>query len=170
VRLGSGASAADALLGRVVLAFVGERLPRWVARRLADAPAAGMTVFRHHNVRSPGQVRELTAAFQRAAVAIAGGGAGGAGTAPLLVAADQEGGQLRRSARGPAAGNMALGAVADADLAERVGRAIGLESRAMGSTSSTRRRSSSPRSRPIRRSAFGRLATIRRRSPGWAPP
>jgi beta-N-acetylhexosaminidase len=117
-----------------MLAFEGGRLPRWVSRRLRDAPAAGMTVFRHHNVRSPGQVRELTEALQRAGAANVGGGAGGAGTAPLLVAADQEGGQLQGlgEATTAFAGNMALGAVGDADLAERVGRAIGLESRAMG--------------------------------------
>ncbi len=127
-------SSADALLGRVMLAFEGERLPGWVAARLRHAPAAGMTVFRHHNVRSPGQVRVLTEAFQRAGAADAGGGAGGAGTAPMLVAADQEGGQLQALGEGPTAfaGNMALGAVGDEGLAERIGRAIGCESRAMG--------------------------------------
>ena len=122
------------LLCRLMLAFEGDRLPRWVARQLRDAPAAGITVFRHHNVRSPGQVRELTEALQRAGAANAGGGAGGAGTAPLLVAADQEGGQLQALGDAPTqfAGNMALGAVGDEGLAERVGAAIGLESRAMG--------------------------------------
>lgn len=133
-------SAASALLGRVMLAFEGERLPRWVARRLQDAPAAGVTIFRHHNVRSVGQVRELTEALRRAHAAYDRGdasGAGrarGAGSAPLLVAADQEGGQLQALGEGPTAfaGNMALGAVGDEGLVERVGRAIGLESRAMG--------------------------------------
>ncbi len=48
------------------------------------------------------------------------------GGPPLLVAADQEGGQLMALGDGtPFAGNMALGAAGDADLAERVGRAIG---------------------------------------------
>jgi beta-N-acetylhexosaminidase len=127
-------SAADGLLGRVMIAFEGERLPRWVARRVSEAPAAGMTIFRHHNVRSPAQVRELTEAFQRAAAAGAMGGGAGAGSTPLLVAADQEGGQLQALGEGPTAfaGNMALGAVGDARLAERVGAAIGRESRAMG--------------------------------------
>jgi beta-N-acetylhexosaminidase len=47
---------------------------------------------------------------------------------------DQEGGQLQGLGDEPTqfAGSMALGAVGDDDLAERVGRAIGLESRAMG--------------------------------------
>jgi len=42
------------ILGRVMLAFDGERLPDEVAARLAAAPAAGVSLFRHHNVRSPG--------------------------------------------------------------------------------------------------------------------
>ncbi len=118
-----------AVLGRVMLAFEGEALPPWVAARLAEAPAAGMTIFRHHNVRSPGQLRELTDAFQHA-----GAASPRAAPAPLLVAADQEGGQLLALGDGPTAfaGNMALGAVGDADLAERVGEAIGREARAMG--------------------------------------
>jgi beta-N-acetylhexosaminidase len=129
-----------------MIAFEGEALPPWVARRLADAPVAGMTVFRHHNVRSPGQVRELTEAFQRAggagtlagaaaATGAAAGGAAATGAAgPLLVAADQEGGQLQALGDGTTAfaGNMALGAAGDPDLAERVGAAIGREARAMG--------------------------------------
>jgi beta-N-acetylhexosaminidase len=116
----------ERILERVMLAFDGERVPPWVERRLADAPAAGMTLFVTHNVREPAQVRELTAAFQRA------GAAGIRG--PLLVAADQEGGQLMTlgDQTTPFAGNMALGAVGDEDLVERVGGAIGREARAMG--------------------------------------
>ena len=53
---------------------------------------------------------------------------------PLLIAADQEGGQFLALGDDatPFAGNMALGAADDEELAERVGRAIGLEARAMG--------------------------------------
>jgi beta-N-acetylhexosaminidase len=118
-----------------MLAFDGERLPRSVATRLRDAPAAGMTLFRHFNVRTPGQVRELTAAFQRAgAVGAAGRDDADPEDTPLLVAADQEGGQLigLGDETTAFAGNMALGAVGDEGLAERVGHAIGLEARAMG--------------------------------------
>ena len=80
----------------------------------------------------PGQVRELTAALQRVGAAGATGGA--APTAPLLIAADQEGGQLNALGAEATqfAGNMALGAVDDEDLTERVGAAIGREARAMG--------------------------------------
>ncbi|HEY6013885.1 MAG TPA: glycoside hydrolase family 3 N-terminal domain-containing protein [Candidatus Limnocylindrales bacterium] len=142
VRVGSGGMSIRPLaepglqvLGRIMLAFVGGTLPDWVTRRLAMAPVAGMTLFRHHNVRSAGQVRELTEAFQRAGAGMAWTrGGSGATPLPLLVAADQECGQFQ--ALGDDAtqfgGNMALGAAGDADLAERVGRAIALEARAMG--------------------------------------
>ncbi|MEA2632018.1 MAG: beta-N-acetylhexosaminidase, partial [Chloroflexota bacterium] len=123
----------DRMLGRVMLAFEGERLPRWVERRLAAAPVAGMTLFIANNVRRADQVRELTDAFQRAGLA---GRAerSEAQTGPLLVAADQEGGQLNALGAEATqfAGNMALGAVGDVALTERVGAAIGREARAMG--------------------------------------
>lgn len=108
-----------------MLAFEGETLPERVAARLGQAPAAGVTLFRHGNVRSPGQVRELAEAVQRAA---------GAWPGPLLIAADQEGGQFIAlgAASSQFAGNMALGAVDDEGLTERVGLAIGTEARAMG--------------------------------------
>ena len=145
----------SSILGRVMLAFEGDVLPGRIAERLAAAPAAGMTLFRYHNVRSPGQVLELTSAFQRAGaasphaapadplpsreraadvVARRGAGAAAGGSAPMLVAADQEGGQFLALGEGPTAfaGNMALGAVDDEDLTERVGLAIGTEARAMG--------------------------------------
>ena len=81
-----------------------------------------MTLFRHGNVGSPEQVRSLCASLQSAA----DGG--------LLIAADQEGGQFIALGDGSTAfaGNMALGAVDDVGLTERVGRAIGAEARAMG--------------------------------------
>ena len=114
-------------LGRLMLAFDGHELPDDVGRRFATAPAAGMTLFRFFNSGSPAQVRELTAAVQRAASAF------DPGAPPLLIAADQEGGQLDAlGGATPFPGNMALGAAGDEDLAERVGRATGLELLAMG--------------------------------------
>src|SRR5689334_20412963 len=112
----------EGVLSRVMLAFEGFSVPGAVVDRLRAAPAAGFTLFRAHNVESPGQVRALTSSLQAAA----GGG--------LLIAADQEAGQFIALGDGstPFAGNMALGAVDDVDLTERVGRAIGLEARAMG--------------------------------------
>ncbi|HET7828571.1 MAG TPA: glycoside hydrolase family 3 N-terminal domain-containing protein [Candidatus Limnocylindrales bacterium] len=110
-----------------MLAFVGTTLPAATAERLRSAPSAGITLFRYHNVETPGQLRELTDAAQRAAAA-------GGWDGPLLVAADQEGGQLLALGDGstPFPGNMALGATSDVSLAERVGAAIGAEALAMG--------------------------------------
>lgn len=121
----TSAGTSEAILGRVMLAFEGETVPAWVADRLARAPAAGVTLFRAFNVRSAGQVRELNDAIQRAAAGFDG---------PLLVAADQEGGQLLALGADPTpfAGNMALGAVDDLALTAAVGAAIGREARAMG--------------------------------------
>lgn len=96
------------------------------SRELLGTPeVAGVTLFQQANVRDAGQVRDLAAAVQAARAP---------GAPPLLVATDQEGGQL--SALGafltPFPGTMALGATADEDLAERVARATGRELRAVG--------------------------------------
>ena len=125
----------EAVLGRLMLAFRGRTVPRWLAHRLAAAPVAGFTLFRPNNVRSPSQVRRLTTGLQAAARARDGDDG-----LPILIATDQEGGQLLAlgATRGSShdwtafAGPMAIGATGDADLAERVGRAIGLELRAVG--------------------------------------
>jgi beta-N-acetylhexosaminidase len=122
----------EAVLGSLMLAFDGLELPADVAGRLATAPAAGVTLFRFSNVADPGQIRSLTAAIQAAAAR----GHGTAPKLPLLIAADQEGGQLIGLGEGttPFAGNMALGAIGDPVLTERVWRAMGLELRALGVT------------------------------------
>jgi beta-N-acetylhexosaminidase len=122
----------DTVLGSLMLAFDGLGVPAAIAERLAEAPAAGVTLFRFSNVRDPGQIRSLTAAIQAAA-----GHRPSAGSdAPLIIAADQEGGQLIGLGEGttPFAGNMALGAAGDPNLTERVWRAMGLELRALGVT------------------------------------
>ncbi len=120
-----------AILGRLMIAFEGESVPDRIAQRLADAPLAGVSLFRAHNVRSAAQVRELTDELQRRAAASS---ARAVQPRPLLVAADQEGGQLIALGDETTAfaGNMALGAVDDPDLTERVGAAIGREARALG--------------------------------------
>jgi beta-N-acetylhexosaminidase len=119
----------DAVLGRLMLAFEGTELPVDVAERLRSAPAAGVSLFGHANVVPPGQVRLLSDAIQAAA----GGRPAGDGL-PLIVAADQEGGQLIGLGEGttPFAGNMAVAATGDVELAERVATATGRELRAMG--------------------------------------
>src|SRR5688500_2376769 len=115
-----------------MLAFEGEVLPARIAERLAAAPAAGMSLFRFHNVRSPGQVLELTSAFQRAGAASPHAApADLSSSSPMLVAADQEGGQFVALGDDSTAfaGDMALGAVDDPELTERVGVGIGAEAR-----------------------------------------
>jgi beta-N-acetylhexosaminidase len=111
---------------KLMLAFEGIVPPPRVLDWLENRPVGGFSLFRPCNYDNPAQVRELTAALQRAARA--------AGQAPLLIATDQEGGQLTAMGAGSTqfAGNMALGATRDPELARRVGRAIGLELAAMG--------------------------------------
>ncbi len=112
-------------LARLMIAFAGTELPPSTARRIHDLGVAGVTLFRAHNIAEPPQVRSLTAAVQRARPA---------GAPPLLVAADQEGGQLIGLGKGTTqfAGPMALGATGDEDLAERVAGATARELRALG--------------------------------------
>lgn len=117
-------SALIAVRNRLMLSFEGTELPQETAAELRAAPAAGFTLFRHLNVDSPAQVRRLTSELQ----------ATNDGDLPLLIAADQEGGQLNAMGEETTqfAGNMALGAAGDIGLAEGVGRAIGTELRALG--------------------------------------
>ena len=119
------AAAGDRILERVMLAFEGERVPDWVAERLARAPCGGGDAVR-------GEQRPLARAGPRVDRCAPGGRCGVPG--PLLVGSDQEGGQLIGLGDGSTgfAGNMALGAADDEGLTERVGAAIGREARAMG--------------------------------------
>jgi beta-N-acetylhexosaminidase len=112
-------------LARLMIAFVGTELPGSAARRINEQGVAGVTLFRVHNIADPPQVRRLTAAIQEARPA---------GAPPVLVAADQEGGQLVGLGEGTTqfAGAMALGATADEELAERVAGATARELRALG--------------------------------------
>jgi beta-N-acetylhexosaminidase len=117
---------------RLMLAFNGTTLPAWLRVRLADAPVAGLTLFRAPNLRSAAQVRRLTAELQAAARERTRATADE--ELPLLLATDQEGGQLNALGDGftQFAGPMAIGATGDTELARRVGRAIGTELRAVG--------------------------------------
>jgi len=111
---------------KLMLAFAGRTPPARIREWIAARRVGGFSLFRPHNYDNPGQVRELTAALQHAARA--------AGQAPLLIATDQEGGQLAAMGEGTTqfAGNMALGATRDPELARRVGQALGRELAAMG--------------------------------------
>jgi beta-N-acetylhexosaminidase len=85
----------------------------------------GVVLFRHKNMGNLAELRGLTHALQRAAAE--------SGQPPLLIAADQEGGQLIAvDHTTPFPGNMALGATGSDKLAYKVGRAIGKELSAVG--------------------------------------
>jgi beta-N-acetylhexosaminidase len=93
--------------------------------RMRARDISGVTLFRSRNVENPAQVRALAAALQAKGVA--------PNRPPLLVAADQEGGQLMALAETtPFPGNMALGATGSDELTRRTGWAIGRELAAMG--------------------------------------
>ena len=110
---------------KMLVAFAGYEVPAQFAELLARSHIGGVTLFRAMNVREPAQVRELTDALQRAARE--------SGQPPLLIGADQEGGQLIALAgTTPFPGNMALGATRSPELARRVGHATGRELAAMG--------------------------------------
>jgi beta-N-acetylhexosaminidase len=107
-----------------MLAFEGTALPPDVAARISSYDIAGVTLFRPDNYESPAQLRALTDALQLAAK----------GDLPILIAIDQEGGQLHAFGD-PATmwpGNMALGAADDPQLTHRVAAAMGTELRAVG--------------------------------------
>ncbi|HLK09362.1 MAG TPA: glycoside hydrolase family 3 protein, partial [Candidatus Angelobacter sp.] len=85
----------------------------------------GVVLFRHKNMGSLAELRGLIRALQHAAAE--------SGQPPLLIAADQEGGQLIAvDQTTPFPGNMALGATGSDKLAYKVGRAIGKELSAVG--------------------------------------
>lgn len=86
---------------------------------------SGITLFRSMNVGSPAQLRGLTSSLQRLAQDLE--------LPPLLIAADQEGGQLMAVGDGtPLPGNMALGATRSRELARKAGEVLGRELSALG--------------------------------------
>jgi beta-N-acetylhexosaminidase len=116
----------DAVLGQLLPAFEGHAPPAWLLRRVAAAHAHGVTLFLRANAESASQLAALAERLH----AVAPGGL------PLLIGADQEGGQLvglgHDTTRFP--GAMALGAADDEALTEAVGRATASELRALGIT------------------------------------
>jgi beta-N-acetylhexosaminidase len=110
---------------KLLYAFEGkESLPEFM-REAIQKGIAGVTLFRYLNVDSPAQVRRLCALMQNAAQ--------DADQLPLLIAADQEGGQLMAiNGTTPLPGNMALGATGSAELAYQAGKVLATELAAMG--------------------------------------
>ena len=117
---------AEAVLGQLLPAFDGSEPPAWLLDRIAAGQAHGVTLFLRANAAGADALAGLTRLLHEAA----------RGELPLLIGADQEGGQLvglgHETTRFP--GAMALGAADDPDLTEAVGRATGAELRALGIT------------------------------------
>ncbi len=116
--------------------LVGQRL-LWGFQGKSDPPpeflsalkrgqVGGVNLFRALNIDRPDQVRRLIDQLQAVTH--------DAGLPPLLITADQEGGQLigLGDQTTPFPGNMALGATRSVELAQRVGQAIGREIAALG--------------------------------------
>jgi len=117
---------AEAVGQRLLLAFHGKESPSTeIERAIRDFQPAGISLFRSLNIDSPAQLRDLTGSLQRLAR--------DSGLSPLLIATDQEGGQLMAVGAGtPLPGNMALGATGSESLARRAGEVLGCELAAMG--------------------------------------
>jgi beta-N-acetylhexosaminidase len=118
---------AHAIGQKLLLAFKGKDKPsEEIIHALREYRASGITLFRPFNVEDPSQLRQLTDQLQRLAR--------GLRLPPLLIATDQEGGQLMAVGNGttPLPGNMALGATGSSELARRAGEVLGRELAAMG--------------------------------------
>ncbi len=110
---------------KLMLSFVGTEPSSNILTTIRNHHVGGVTLFHSMNVDNPAQVRLLTDALQRAAVA--------SRQPPLIIATDQEGGQLMAiSGATQFPGNMALGATGSIDLAWKTGAAIGRELAAIG--------------------------------------
>ena len=111
---------------KLLLAFRGKDKPsNEIIQALREYRPSGITLFRSLNIDTPSQVRNLTDQLQRLARDL--------GLPPLLIAVDQEGGQLMAFGDGtPLPGNMALGAAGSPELARKAGEVLGREMAALG--------------------------------------
>ena len=111
---------------RFLLSFTGKQEPgEDVLAALCEQRVGGIVLFRAKNMGSLSELRSLTTSLQEAAARH--------GQPALLIAADQEGGQLMAVGDAtPFPGNLALGAARSEKLAYRVGRALGREVAAVG--------------------------------------
>ncbi|RPI93156.1 MAG: glycoside hydrolase family 3 protein [Chloroflexi bacterium] len=117
----------EQLIGqKLLLAFRGKDKPsNEILRALREYRPGGITLFRSFNMGTPAQIRALTRSLQKLAR--------GLDLPLLLIAADQEGGQLMAFGDGtPLPGNMALGATRSPELARKAGEVLGREMAALG--------------------------------------
>jgi beta-N-acetylhexosaminidase len=111
---------------KLLEAFDGKEPTPEIIEALRNYRPAGLTLFRSLNIENPTQVRRLTDSLQRLTEEF--------DLPPLLIATDQEGGQLMAVGEGTTQlpGNMALGATGSPELARKAGEVLGLELAAMG--------------------------------------
>jgi len=111
---------------KLLLAFQGKEPSPEIIEALKKYRPGGLTFFRSLNIDNPTQVRRLTDSLQRIAQDL--------DLPPLLIATDQEGGQLIAVGDGttPLPGNMALGATGSPELAYKAGKVLGRELAGMG--------------------------------------
>ena len=112
---------------KLLWSFTGkQQLPQELLAAIRSHQVGGVTLFRPLNVENPQQMLALTGTLQKTAQE--------AGSPPLLIAADQEGGQLMALGQGttPLPGNLALGAAGSVELARQAGVVLGRELSAMG--------------------------------------
>jgi len=117
----------ERLIGqKLLLAFHGVELTPEIHEAIKNYKPAGLTLFRSLNIENSTQVRQLTDSLQRLAQDL--------NLSPLLIATDQEGGQLMSVGEGSTQlpGNMALGATGSPELARKAGEVLGQELAAMG--------------------------------------
>lgn len=115
------------LIGQKLLfAFHGKETPSpEIIEAFKKYHPSGITLFRSFNIGTLAQVRDLTDTLQRLARDLS--------LPRLLIATDQEGGQLMAVGDGtPLPGNMALGATRSAELARKAGEVLGRELCALG--------------------------------------
>lgn len=111
---------------RLLFAFHGkETLSPEIISAFQKYHPSGISLFRSLNIGTLSQVRELTDSLQRLARDL--------DLPRLLIATDQEGGQLMAIGDGtPLPGNMALGATRSPELARKAGEVLGREMSALG--------------------------------------
>jgi beta-N-acetylhexosaminidase len=111
---------------RLMLAFRGFQTPSpEFLHSMREIHPAGVTLFRPYNIDTPAQLKALTALLQSSAREM--------DLPLLLIALDQEGGQLMAvGGATPLPGNMALGAARSSELAFQAGQVLGSELAAMG--------------------------------------
>lgn len=117
----------EQLIGqKILLAFQGkETLSPEIIEAFKKFHPSGISLFRSFNIGTLSQTRALTDSLQRFARDL--------DLPRLLIATDQEGGQLMAIGDGtPLPGNMALGATRSTELARKAGEVLGRELSALG--------------------------------------